>query len=74
VPHEALWLFPVRDQGYRSGGWYVEWTGHAQSGRAGWLHPGVICLVLAFRALDIEQGRKRPWWLSALTRRMRQLK
>lgn len=74
TPPDAFWLFPARAQEFRSGGWYVEWTGHDQHDRIGWLHPGIICLWLGFRALDLEAGVHRPWWLAALQQRFKELK
>jgi hypothetical protein len=69
-PWEELRVFPCRDEQYSTGGWYVEWTGHEQQGRLGWLHPGIICLVLGFQALDLEAGKNRPWWFPLMTRRL----
>jgi hypothetical protein len=62
VPSASFRIFPVRDEQYSTGGWYVEWTGHEQEECLGWLHPGVICFVLGIRALELEAGKDRPWW------------
>lgn len=74
APPEVAWLFPARSAAFRSGGWYVEWPGHEQAGRRGWLHPGVLCLMLGFRALELEAGQARPWWLRQLAARLRLLR
>jgi hypothetical protein len=63
LPNPSLWLVPPRRPEYASGGWYMEWTGHELAGRPGWLHPGIVCLILGFRALDIEAGIHGPHWL-----------
>lgn len=62
VPDPQYWFVPPRTEDYQSGGWYVEWTGHEQASRQGWLHPGVACIILALQALDVERGQG-PWWL-----------
>lgn len=62
LPDPQYWFVPPRTRDYDSGGWYIEWVGHEQASRAGWLHPGVACMILAMQALKVERGQG-PWWL-----------
>lgn len=61
LPSSKWWPISPRDPSFATGGWYIEWTGHEQDSRAGWLHPGVFCMLLGLQAVDMERGGG-PWW------------
>eukprot|EP00892_Ulva_mutabilis_P005171 jgi/Ulvmu1/3025/UM015_0065.1 len=64
LPDPQFWFIPPRTRDYETGGWYVEWAGHEQASRPGWLHPGIACIILGMNALDVERGQG-PWWLQS---------
>jgi hypothetical protein len=54
LPPSSFWLFIPRTHTHATGGWIVDWPGHQQEKRAGWICPEIIVFIIALDTLDRE--------------------
>jgi curved DNA-binding protein CbpA len=54
LPPSTFWLFKPRTHTHAIGGWIVDWPGHQQENRPGWICPEIIVFIIALDTLDRE--------------------
>lgn len=54
LPPPSFWLFKPRTHTHATGGWIVDWPGHQQENRPGWICPEIIVFIIALDTLDRE--------------------
>jgi len=60
LPPSNLWLFKPRSYAHDTGGWSIEWAGHARQRHPAWLDPHVMVLMVALHTIEHELGGRQP--------------